>query len=158
MNSTKEILPLEELAPIIAEVVSGGGTFTIYPGGTSMLPTIRPGEDAVVLTAPTRLKARDIILYRRDSGVFVLHRIVKVKKDGSFVLRGDNQFYNESGVLPSHVIAVVERYRKGEKDFVRDCPAEKRLFRRLKARFAMRRFYSGIRHRIKRLAGGNTKK
>ena len=150
MDSTKrEILPLDELAPIIAEAVSLGGTFVFYPGGTSMLPTIRPGEDAVVLASPEGVCLGDIIFYRRDSGVFVLHRIVGKRKDGSFILRGDNQFYNEVGVLPSQIIAVVAEYHKGEHIVLRGSGEEKRRFRRLCARYEAKRILDGIKRKLK---------
>ena len=150
MDSIKrEILPLDELAPIIAEALAAGGTFTLYPGGNSMLPTIRPGEDAVVLASPKEVGVGDVIFYRRDSGVFVLHRIVGKKKDGSFVLRGDNQFYNEEGILPSQIIAVVAAYHKGERIVRRGSGREKRRFLYLRVRFGARRVLLGIKRRLR---------
>ena len=154
MDKSKETLPLEDLYPIIAEVLSAGREFTLYPGGTSMLPTIRPHEDAVVLAPPQDIKQGDILLYRRDSGVFVLHRVVKVKKDGSFVTRGDNQFYNETGVLPRHAVAVVVRYYKGDRAVVRGSAEERRITRRLQRRYAAKRVASALARRARRLFGG----
>ena len=154
MEKKKEILPLEELAPIITEVLAKGGTFTIYPGGSSMLPTIRPGEDAVVLASPENIDVGDIIFYRRKCGAFVLHRVVGKKKDGSFVLRGDNQLYNEKGVLPSQVIAVAADYRKGSRVIRRGSREEKRRLRRLRARRIPKRILC----LIKRLFRGGKKR
>lgn len=146
----REILPLDELAPIITEALASGGTFPLYPGGRSMLPTLRPGEDEVLLASPKKLKEGDIVFYRRESGVFVLHRIVKIKKDGSLVLRGDGQFYNEEGVLPSQVIAVVAEYRKGERTVRRGSGAEKRRFLYLRARYGAKRILGGLKRRMGR--------
>jgi signal peptidase I len=155
MNDTKrEILSPDALAPLITEVLASGGTFPFYPSGDSMLPTIRPGEDEVILASPERISVGDIVFYRRDSGVFVLHRIVGKKKDGSFVLRGDNQFYNEDGVIPSHIIAVVAEYRKGDRIVRRGSGEEKRRFLYLRARYSARRLIGGIKHRLR---GGKKK-
>ena len=148
MEQTQVSLPLSELYPVIQEALAMGGEFTVYPGGTSMLPTICPGKDAVVLSLPNKVKRGDILLYRRESGVFVLHRVVGIRKDGSLVMRGDNQFFNESGVLPSQVIAVVARYYKGEKAIIRGSAVERRLFFRLRLRYGAKRIAGGIRHRL----------
>jgi hypothetical protein len=39
-------------------------------------------------------KKYDVIFYRRENGQYVLHRIIKIKKDG-YVCRGDNQTAKE---------------------------------------------------------------
>lgn len=89
----------EMLEPIIREKLSMGGRVIIKPKGTSMLPLIRQGIDEVELSPlPSgRLKKYDIPFYKRKNGQFVLHRIVRVKKD-SYVLCGDNQNELEFGI------------------------------------------------------------
>ena len=52
------------------------------------------------------MKKRDIILYKRDSGQYVLHRIVKVK-DNTFTLVGDNQHELEHGIRLDQILAIV---------------------------------------------------
>ena len=50
--------------------------------GDSMLPLIRQGRDLLIIEKPHgRLKKYDIPLYRRDSGQYVLHRILKVRRN-----------------------------------------------------------------------------
>ena len=59
--------------------------------GTSMLPLLRQGRDLFVVEkrGPDRLRAGDVVLYRRPPDQYVLHRIVKVRpKD--YVILGDN--------------------------------------------------------------------
>lgn len=59
--------------------------------GTSMTPFLYPG-DTVFLSLPEGpLKKGDIVLYVRPGGRYILHRIVKVKPDGSFLMMGDSQ-------------------------------------------------------------------
>lgn len=96
----------EELYPIIEETVTKGNQFSFCAFGVSMLPYIRNGKDLVTL-GPNKgdLKANDIVFYRRANGQFVLHRIVRVRKDQSFDLCGDNQYSIEKGVLKSQIIA-----------------------------------------------------
>ena len=97
-----------EYAPLILEVIESGGEFRLFPRGTSMLPLIRQGKDSVVLVKPCdKLKKRDIIFYRRDDGQFVLHRIVGVAKDGSYILCGDNQTFLERDIRRDNVLASV---------------------------------------------------
>ena len=105
---------LGEMWPVIAEVFAKGGTFPIYPHGVSMLPLLRPGEDGVLLApAPQKLKKYDIALYVRDNGAFVLHRVVRARKD-SYDMIGDNQVRIERGVRPDQIRAVATgRYRGG---------------------------------------------
>lgn len=96
-----------ELETIIREKIDKGAEVTIQPRGTSMLPLIRQGVDEVILKRPEgRLKKYDIPFYKRKNGQFVLHRIVKVRKD-DYVLCGDNQTVYEYGITDDMIIAVV---------------------------------------------------
>ena len=96
------------LEPIITEKLNAGATVTIQPRGTSMLPLIRQGQDEVILKKPTgRLKKYDIPFYKRESGQFVLHRIVKVRKN-DYVLCGDNQTEYEYNITDDMILAVVD--------------------------------------------------
>ncbi len=144
----KERIELEALYPTIVNVLEKGGSFLLYPNGKSMLPTIRPGKDAVYLSSPKNIKKGDMILYRRKNGAFVLHRIVKAKENGSYILRGDNQYYNENGILPSQIIAVVRRYVRGNKEI--NCASlSHRLY--LCARnitFPIRKFFFRVKRRL----------
>ena len=84
-----------EFLPLIKENLDNNGETIITITGTSMLPLLRHRRDRVLLVAPKkRLKKLDIPLYRRDNGVFVLHRVVGVK-DGNYILCGDHQHEKE---------------------------------------------------------------
>lgn len=103
---------LEELYPIMCEVIESGGEFSFITRGTSMMPMLRNGVDTIVLKkAPEKLKKFQIPLYRRADGNFVLHRIVAVTDDG-YTLVGDNQTIYEYGVKHSQVEAVAVAYIK----------------------------------------------
>lgn len=95
---------IESLAPIIQEVVSSGSQFRLYPQGKSMYPTIVEKKDSVMLESPRDLKVGDAVFYRRENGQYVLHRIMKVRKD-SYDMCGDNQVSIERKVPAESVIA-----------------------------------------------------
>ena len=78
MKTTEAVVSMEELVPLIREVLSNGQSVRFSPKGTSMLPMLRQGIDSVVLSPVTcRLKKYDIPLYQRDDGSYILHRIIK---------------------------------------------------------------------------------
>ena len=111
---------LADAIEVIEEVLSGGGEFRMYPKGTSMLPLIVQGRDSVVLKKrtdqPNRpLKRHDIAFYRRRNGQFVLHRVMKCRRDGTYVMCGDNQLALERGILPDQIIGYVSQIYKDNK-------------------------------------------
>lgn len=83
--------------------------------GDSMAPFLRHGRDTVYLSRLTRpARQGDILLYRRDSGAYVLHRVCRVSKQGLTML-GDAQVIPEPGIRPEQVIAVVKQViRRGK--------------------------------------------
>ena len=106
---------LDDLFPIMEEVLNSGGEFKIISGGTSMLPMLRDKKDTIILIKnPSRLKRGDIPLYKREDGSFVLHRIVKVKDD-IYTTRGDNHYISEYPVHHNQVIAILTAYIKNGK-------------------------------------------
>jgi len=99
---------LSECSDLIDEVLDSGGEFTLYPKGTSMRPLIRQGSDAVVLIkAKQKLKRFDIPLYIRSNGQYVLHRVIKIFKNGTYGICGDNQFLIEKGIKDSQIKGVI---------------------------------------------------
>ena len=106
---------MEELVPLIEEVIGEGGEFRLFPRGTSMLPLLREGRDSVILVAPHTLKKRDICLYRRENGAYILHRLMKWDRQGAPVFCGDNQTVLEYGVPRENVVAVVSAYYKDDR-------------------------------------------
>ena len=105
---------MEQLMPLIREVLESGQSVRIYPMGTSMLPMLRQGTDSVVLSPlPETLRKFDIPLYRRDNGKYILHRIVGA--GNPYICMGDNQFRKEPGIRRDQMIAVVTAFYRGEK-------------------------------------------
>ena len=75
--------------------------------GNSMSPFLAHGRDTVYLSRLTRPPRRgDILLYRRDNGSYVLHRVHRGTEE-SLTLCGDGQVLPEPGIRPDQVIACV---------------------------------------------------
>ena len=83
--------------------------------GNSMLPFLIHGRDTVYLSkVDSTLKKGDIVLYKRDDGSYILHRIYKAEGE-VFQLIGDAQPIIEKGVRANQIIAkVTEIKRKGK--------------------------------------------
>ena len=89
------------------EILKREGKLIYTNKGDSMLPMIREGKDLLEIEAiQGPLKKYDIPLYRRDSGQYVLHRIVKVRAD-DYVICGDNRRRKESGITDRHIVGVL---------------------------------------------------
>ncbi len=104
-------ISMTELAELLQLQLSDRGTAVLPVTGSSMLPMLRGGRDTVYLAQPQRLPKRgDVILYRRDNGQYILHRIVK-EAGGALICCGDNQYTPET-VLSRQVIAVVTAFER----------------------------------------------
>ncbi len=123
---------LEDVCDIMTEKLDSGGEIAYSPKGRSMLPLIKQGRDTVILKKPDRkLKKGDIIFLRRTDGSFVLHRIIKVQKDGKYTICGDNQYILEKNIDNDNIIARICALKRGEKDFNLDGLPHKIYFRLL---------------------------
>ena len=76
--------------------------------GTSMLPLLKEGRDLVELEpcSQERLKKGDVVLYKKNDGTLVLHRIIKTENREFFTVLGDHQFKNAERVNKHQIIAV----------------------------------------------------
>ena len=100
----------------VEKLLEEGRTIQIFPKGYSMYPLLVPGRDEAVIrsAAGRRLRRGDVVLYRRQSGRLVLHRIWKCKRD-CFCMVGDNQTKIEEGVEPFQVKGILVCFvRKGK--------------------------------------------
>ena len=89
------------------EQLAQNGRLIYTNKGSSMLPLIREGRDLLIIEpVHGRLKKYDVPLYKRDSGQYVLHRILKVRSD-DYVICGDNRSEKEYGITDRHIIGVL---------------------------------------------------
>lgn len=103
------------------EVINKNGELIYTNKGDSMMPLIKEGRDLLIIGKPQeRLKKYDVPLYKRDSGQYVLHRIIKVRQD-DYVMCGDNRYNKEYGITDRHIIGVLTAVvRNGKKISVTD--------------------------------------
>lgn len=152
LQKNKKNATFNDLMPLISEKLSMGGTVRIPSTGRSMEPLFRHMRDEVVLESVDgrRLRKYDMILYRRDNGEYVLHRIVGYT-EGGYILRGDAQYVNESPVRQEQVIACVVQYKRNGKEHT--CSeAGYRLYAVLWVNsLLVRRVCSGVKRRLKKL-------
>ena len=144
---------MEDLLPLIEEVVASGGEFKLYPRGTSMMPLLRQGRDAVALVAADGFSRGDICLYRRKNGMFVLHRLERLERDGTLCFRGDNQRQLERGIERDALIARVSAiYREEKRVSLASLRYRSYCVFYLKQPFRTVRFFvRGVRHKLRAL-------
>ncbi|RKI43525.1 hypothetical protein D7V86_24325 [bacterium D16-51] len=105
---------LEQILPLLKE----GQTVEIRPQGTSMFPLLTEGRDSVILQAlgNTMPKRGDLLLYQRNSGLLVLHRVCRFQKDGCYFV-GDNQTDVEGPLALTQILAKVTHIRRKNRLF-----------------------------------------
>lgn len=113
--ASSEPVLLADVLPEIEAQLRSGRCVRIYPKGDSMEPMLTGGRDSVLLAAPpSRLRRFDLPLYRRESGQFVLHRVVRVR-GGCYDCCGDAQSVIEPGVRQEQILAVAVGFcRRGK--------------------------------------------
>ncbi|MGB4092145.1 MAG: S24/S26 family peptidase [Ruminococcus flavefaciens] len=89
------------------DVIERDGRLVYTNVGDSMRPLIRQDRDILIIEKyEGRLKKYDVPLYKRDSGQYVLHRVLKVR-DSDYVICGDNRYSKEYGITDRHIIGVL---------------------------------------------------
>ena len=83
-----------QFLPEVARFLEEGHTVTFGLKGYSMRPFLEHGRDKALLSKPTTLQKGDAVLAEISTGVFVLHRIVKIEGD-NITLRGDGNLATE---------------------------------------------------------------
>lgn len=104
------VLDTKEYLDTVCDLLSQGQQLVPVPvAGSSMTPFLHPG-DTVYVDLPTQpLRKADIVLFTRPSGQYILHRIIKVNPDGSFIMLGDAQTEREYVDGPGRIHARVTK-------------------------------------------------
>lgn len=84
--------------------------------GTSMEPMLREGREQSLIKSPEAMgrepQIKDVVLFRRKNGEFVLHRIVRMKGE-RFLIRGDNT-YGSDLVDRADILGILAGFYRGE--------------------------------------------
>ena len=105
-------IPMEQLCPLLEEQLEHGAA-RLPVTGSSMLPMLKQGRDVVRLVRLRGIPVSgDVLLYRRENGQYVLHRLIRMEGDENCLFCGDNQWEGE--IVPlSGVIARVDGVWRG---------------------------------------------
>lgn len=96
------------------DILKEKGRLVLTAEGFSMLPCIHPITDVLFLEQPKeKIRPLQVILYKRKSGGYVLHRVMEVREEGC-VLCGDNQYKKEYGIQDSQILGVLKGFYRGE--------------------------------------------
>ena len=96
------------------------GRFVYTNVGGSMLPLLRQRRDIIEIHAkgPERCKKYDVVLYKRE-GMYILHRILKVLKNG-YLIAGDNNTFTDPPVTDDMILGVLTRVVRNGKSITPD--------------------------------------
>ena len=118
MEKTRRILPPEVLLEEYRQLLQNEEieSLPLVISGNSMSPFLIHGRDTVYLSRLKRpAKRGDVLLYQRDNGAYVLHRVYKIEGN-TLTMVGDAQVIPERGIHPEQVIAVMtSALRKGKR-------------------------------------------
>lgn len=101
-----------EIFPLIKEMLNDGQKVWITVTGMSMYPFLREEKDSVELSATSidSIARGDIVLIKRVSGEYILHRVLRKKKEYFYII-GDAQQWIEGPLRKEQLVAVVTSVR-----------------------------------------------
>lgn len=102
------------LSPIFEEVFNNNSYVKFNVTGFSMYPLLRSGIDTVALVKKSEISKYDILLYKREDGSYILHRVVG-RKNNKLCMAGDFETTVEFPVAEKQVIATVESFCRNNK-------------------------------------------
>jgi len=107
MTEAREVHKLE----LAAEVLASGGGLRLQAMGTSMLPSIWPGDVlSIEHKAGGEIVPGDIVLVARD-GRFFVHRLIG-KSESEWITRGDSLPQDDEPVAEAQVLGKVSRIHR----------------------------------------------
>ena len=111
-----KLVNTQEYVSMLRELTEQGREVNMLISGNSMSPFLMHGRDSIRLKKPDRkLRKGDMVFFQRKSGKFVMHRIIRVRKEG-FYLLGDSQQNSEieGPIEESQIFAMITSVcRKG---------------------------------------------
>ena len=143
---------MADLSPLLEEVICSGGQAELTATGRSMRPMLWDGKSRVRLAPAEHLCRGDVILYRRPSGAYVLHRITAVTKS-SYTCCGDAQCILEQGVGRDSVIAKAKAFTWRGRWVDCASPVYGLYWRSWLTVRPIRRLVSGVYRRLRRIVG-----
>ena len=109
------------------EVLEKDGELIFTNVGCSMYPLIKQREDILRIVKTDEYKKGDIILYKSNVDHYVLHRILKIKKD-KIITAGDYNYFKDKPITKEQVLGKLVSIKKKngkEIDLVKNKKARK---------------------------------
>lgn len=118
MNNSRAKTTDSALSYDVEQLLKEGNIIKIQPQGYSMYPLFIPGRDeALIEQVPCqKLRRGDVVLYRRDHGILVIHRICRIDDNG-FYMVGDNQSEIEGPLRPDQIRGRMIGFIRNEKKY-----------------------------------------
>lgn len=103
-----------EYITVLKEMVEEGQEVAITIVGTSMEPFLIHNRDKIYFRKPDgSIKKGDMVFYQRETGAYVIHRVIKVKKQ-QYYMAGDHQTFLEGPIEKKQIFAkIVSVEREG---------------------------------------------
>ncbi len=101
----------------LQDVINSGGIVPLGVTGGSMMPFLRHLRDTVFIRKCNieDIKRGQILLFKRDDGRLILHRVRKVYSDGKLLMNGDSQVWCEKIEYSRVIASVCEVERNGKR-------------------------------------------
>ena len=106
MALVDKAISIAQMTPVIEEMIGAGKSVEIFPRGISMSPTIQNGDVVILKAFCDDIKKYDVVLYKRNDGTAVLHRVCALVKS-DFVMAGDAQSFVEYPVKKDQIVGIV---------------------------------------------------
>ena len=97
--------------PSFEEVLEKEGELIYTNVGYSMYPLIRQREDILTIVKSDTYKKGDIILFKSSIDHYVLHRILKIKKD-KIVTAGDYNYFKDQPITKDQILGLLVSIKK----------------------------------------------
>ena len=93
------------------EVLDKDGELIFTNVGYSMYPLIKEREDVLRIVKSDTYKKGDVVLYKSEIDHYVLHRILKIKKD-KVILAGDYNYFKDKPITKDKILGVLRSITK----------------------------------------------
>lgn len=96
-----------EYVAVLKEVVEQGYEVSMTVAGVSMEPFLVHNRDKIYFRKPeVTIQKGDMVFYQRETGAYVMHRVMRVKKQ-QYYMAGDHQTFLEGPIEKKQIFAKV---------------------------------------------------
>ena len=130
----------------IREILARDGEVVYTTKGVSMEPLLRENRDVVVIRklGDVKPKRGDVVLFVRpgQEGHNVLHRVVRVEKDGTYTIIGDHQSVPERHIRLDQIVGIMTSFIRDGKETGVDDPEYQKYVRKVQRKYPWRQFFA----------------